>query len=150
MNEELLEIQRCYPQVFHACHTRHARARTNTQRLSDRDSYLLGHLDLSRPASAGELARHVGVGASALSATVKRLERLGYLERRRRVEDHRRQELYLTHAGRSALQKTSVLDTKRLESVMKKLSERERAAAVRGLRLLARAARDLMSEGRSE
>jgi hypothetical protein len=44
MQDHVLAIQQCYPQVFHACHVQHVRARTTHHRLSDRDSSVLAHI----------------------------------------------------------------------------------------------------------
>src|SRR5688500_1574492 len=136
--DQVLAIQKSYPQVFHACHTFHVRRPTSEHAISDSDSSVLSHLDLRRGIRPGELAGHMSLAPSSLSATIARLQRLGYVTRARSGLDARAAELRLTPRGIAALQATSVLDTARLGAVLGKLEPKERDAAVRGLDLLAR------------
>lgn len=142
MEDELLAIQRLYPQVFHACHVRHARSRaTNRFRVSERDQALLAHLSPRHGRKATELARHFGIGLPTLSEAVKRLERQGYVERARSGTDRRAVQIRLTARGAEALRGTSVLDDVRLARALEHLTPKERRAAVEGLELLARGCR---------
>jgi DNA-binding MarR family transcriptional regulator len=140
---EILEILRAYPQIYHACHLEHPRARSSAARISARDAWILGHLDAVRPLGPGALARHMGLGAPTVSEALRRLERLGYVERRAAPADRRRIELRLTRAGVQALKTTSVLDARRVARLLHLLTPLERQAALAGLALLARAAREL-------
>jgi DNA-binding MarR family transcriptional regulator len=146
LDEQVLSIQRSYPQVFHACHTQHLRRRTSHHEISDAESSALAHLDARRGTRPGELAAHLSLAPSSLSATIARLVRIGLVTRDRSGLDGRAAELRLTPRGREALQAGSVLDTARLGAVLGKLDPKERAAAVRGLDLLARGATALLAE----
>ncbi len=137
------DVLRHYPQIYFACHLAHTRPRTNRFRLTDKDLVLLGHLDLDEPVHAGPLARHLGVGASTLTAQMQRLETLGYLTRQPHTRDRRHIELRLTPLGAEAMATTSILDPGRVTALLTHLKPAERARAVRGLALLARAARQL-------
>jgi DNA-binding MarR family transcriptional regulator len=143
MDDEVVAIQQLYPQVFHACHVAHTRARTNAFRVSERDSAILAHLGPFAPLTAKELGRHLGIGAPTLSAALQRLERLGYLAREPRAGRSAARPLRITELGARALQASSVLDTARVEALLQQLTPRERRQAVRGLGLLARGARSL-------
>jgi DNA-binding MarR family transcriptional regulator len=134
-------VQRYYPQIYLACHTQHQRRRANTASLTASESSLLAHLSGDEPLRAATLARHLGVGASTLSAAVKRLTDLGYIVRERDVADQRALSLRLSPLGLRAMQASSVLETRRVVLVLSKLSPEERARAIDGLRLLADAAR---------
>lgn len=134
-------IQRFYPQIYLACHVDHVRAKSNAHHLSAHDSSLLVHLDEVVPVNAGELARHLGVAGSTLSAALERLERLGHLMRKPSPRDRRNVEVRLTAQGATAIAEVSVLDRRRLEGVLATLSNAEQKRAVAGLELLARAAR---------
>jgi DNA-binding MarR family transcriptional regulator len=136
-------VQIAYPQIYLACHTRHTRARSSPFRLSARDSSLLVHLDETHPARPAALARHMGVGASTMSAALRRLEALGYVIRRTPEQDRRGAELRLTATGAEALSATSVLDAARVAALLRTMTPADRARAVDGLTLLGRAARDL-------
>jgi DNA-binding MarR family transcriptional regulator len=142
------DIQRYYPQIYLACHVDHVTARSSRWRLSSKDSAILSHLDRRRPMSPRRLAAHLGVVPSTLSATIARLERLGYLASSPAAADRRQRELRLTDRGAEAMASTSVLDAGKLEAILGKLEKGERARAVRGLELLARAARSLIVESR--
>lgn len=133
-------VQRAYPQIYLACHVDHVRTRSNRHHLSAHDSTLLVHLDEQRATVAGDLARHLGVTASTLSAALARLEELGHLTRTPARRDRRRIELRLTPQGAEAMADTSVLDRRRVAAVLGQLSPREQRRAVAGLALLARAA----------
>jgi len=143
LDELVFEIQRLYPQIYLACHVDHVTQRSTQWRLSSRDSSVLSHLDRDRGMSPRDLAAHLGVAASTLSATITRLVRLGYIANDVGSADKRQRELRLTAKGAEAMASTSVLDAARVKRVLKKLTKEERVDAVRGLALFARAAREL-------
>ena len=146
-SEQLVEeIQRHYPQIYLACHVDHVRTRSTKWRLSSKDSSILSHLDRQRPLSPRELAAHLGVAASTLSATIARLERLGYLASEAVESDRRQRNLRLTDRGAQAMASTSVLDAGKLSMLLAVLNEKERESAANGLALLARAARELIGK----
>jgi DNA-binding MarR family transcriptional regulator len=142
MHPTVLAIQQLYPRIYHACHAHHVRARSTPFRVSAQDGAILAHVDAANGTTARELAAHLGVGAPAMSAAIARLERLGYVRRAARAGRSPRRPLALTELGTRALQATSVLDTARLTALVARLSARDRARAVAGLRLLADAARE--------
>ena len=147
MGDQLIsEIQRLYPQIYLACHKEHVRASSTKWRLSSYDASILAHLDTHKGVSPRALAAHLRVVQSTLSAALKRLSQLGYITIERGTEDRRRRELRLTNLGSKAISSTSVLDSKRLEQLLQKLSHEEVAVAISGLRLLAQAARKLGEE----
>lgn len=139
-------IQRSYPQIYLACHVDHVRTKSNPHHLSAHDSSLLVHLDEGTPVLAGELARHLGVASSTLSAALDRLETLGHLTRRPSPRDRRHVEVRLTAQGATAIAETSVLDRQRLASVLERLSASDQRRAVAGLELLAGAAREFQQK----
>jgi DNA-binding MarR family transcriptional regulator len=134
-------VQRYYPQIYLACHVDHVRAVTTSYRISAQDSSLLAHLDEDEPILSGDLARHLGVAPSTLSAAIKRLCALGYIARRPRSRDRRHIELTLTANGAEAMAQTSVLDRERVAGMLAELSPAHRRRALTGLALLASAAR---------
>lgn len=137
----MTEIQRFYPQIYLACHVDHVRARSTEWRLSARDSSILAHLDRKSGTSPRVLAAHLSVAPSTLSAAITRLADLGYIKSDATLRDKRHRELRLTELGAQAMASTSVLDRERVTDLIAKLTPSERTAAVRGLSLLARAAR---------
>ena len=139
----VFELQRLYPQIYLACHVDHVRASSTEWRLSSRDSSILAHLDRETGMSPKALAAHLGVAASTLSAAITRLVELGYISSDPPASDKRQRELRLTDRGAEAMASTSVLDADRVGMLAARLSDEEREIALKGLLLLARAAREL-------
>jgi MarR family transcriptional regulator, organic hydroperoxide resistance regulator len=138
-------LQRCYPQIYLACHVKHIRAASTAHRVSARDSSLLVHLSPTEPLTPTELAAHMGVVPSTISAAIHRLARLGYLRREQNSRDRRAAVLTLTRQGSQAMAATSVLDSDRLAAMLDLLTGAERKRGLQGLELLAKAARRLTS-----
>lgn len=134
-------VQVAYPQIYFACHTRHIRRASTGTRLSAADSTLLAHLDEERAMRPTDLAKHLGVAASTLSAAINRLAKLGYASLGRAAGDRRAVDLRLTAKGAAAMQASSVLDAALVEKMLKQLSAGERKRALEGIGLLARGAR---------
>ena len=147
-DDDVFEVQRLYPQIYIACHTDHVRATSTTWRISSQDSSILVHLDRNSGTRPRALAEHLGVAPSTLSAAIARLSELGYLTSKPNDIDRRKRELRLTARGTEAIASTSVLNAERVQALLDKLQPDERKAAVRGLALLARAARKLNEKGR--
>ena len=137
-NTEVAAVQRDYPKIYLACHTRHVRRRDG-QRITPQESTLLAHLSPDQPTRAAALARHLGIGAPTLSATVKRLVALGYVTRTPDPRDKRAVALRLSSSGAKMMQASSVLDARRVASMLRELSDNERRRALEGLALLASA-----------
>ncbi len=135
------QVQRSYPVIYQACHVDHVRTKSNRHHVSARDTALLAHLDEKHPVAAGELARHLGITASTLSAALSRLQSLGHVARSPHQGDRRKAELRLTPLGAKAVMSASVLDQRRIAAVLAELSPAQRQHAVDGLALLAQAAR---------
>lgn len=142
-DDDVFEVQRLYPQIYIACHIDHVRAVSTKWRISSQDASILVHLDREFGLSPRDLAGHLGVAPSTLSAAIARLSELGYLTSSPSETDRRKRELRLTARGAEAIAATSVLDAERVKALLNKLEPEERKAAVRGLALLARAAKRL-------
>ena len=142
-DDDVAQLQRLYPQIYIACHIDHVRAVSTKWRISSQDSAILVHLDRERGISPRELATHLGISASTLSAYIARLSALGYLTSETSKKDGRRREVRLTARGAEALSATSVLDTNRVSELLRKLKPAQRKEALRGLQLLADAAKKM-------
>ncbi len=129
-----------YPRIYFACHTRHVRDPQTERLLSRHQASILDHLDELEPTTVLELARHMGVTAATMSLAIDRLERKGYVARLRDATDRRRVHVRLTTAGVRVRDASSVLDPGRVDAMLARLTEDERARAIHGLELLARAA----------
>lgn len=142
-DDDVFEVQRLYPQIYVACHSDHVRAASTKWRISSQDASILVHLDRNVGLSPRALAAHLGVAPSTLSAAISRLAELGYLTSEPNETDRRQRELRLTARGAEAISSTSVLNAERVQALLSKLKPDERKAAIRGLALLAKAARQL-------
>lgn len=140
-------VLRCYPQIYFACHRRHVRDDKTRKLMSAHQAGILDHLDDVEPTSLLALARHLGVTASTMSLTVDRLERGGYVRRARSTQDRRRVDLRLTPAGLRIKQQQKVLEPGLIAAMLRRLGARERSQALKGLELLAVAAKDLIASG---
>ena len=135
-----------YPRIYFACHTRHVKDPLTQRLLSRHQASVLDHLDEQDATTLNGLARHMGVTAATMSLTIDRLERKGYVVRVRDIADRRRVNVRLTAAGVRVRDASSVLDLALVESLMGRLREADRSAAIRGLSLLAEAAQMQMAE----
>lgn len=142
---QVSSIQRAYPQVWFACHLDHRTRSSSGDGLTDREAGILAHLDATEGALAGEVARHLGIGKSTLSAQLKRLSELGFVRLARGQTDQRERPVHLTAKGRKAVVARSPLEAGRVAALLAELSPAERGQAVAGLELLAKAARLLRS-----
>jgi len=137
-------VQRWYPQIYFACHTRHVRDPRKKITLSTHQASVLDHLDEVEPTNLRTLAAHMGVTASTMSITVQRLVRQGYIVRRKDRQDGRQVNLLLTTAGVRIKSEKSVLDPARVKRVLEQLGPAEQKTALQGLELLAKAAHAAM------
>ncbi len=142
LDDAVATVQLTYPQVYHACHTRHQRKRTTEHALSARDSAILAHCGIESPIVPAKLARHLSIAASTLSEAIKKLTQAGYVRRVAQVEgDGRHSGILLTAKGLCAVRETSVLESARLAAVLADVSPADRAAIALGLSKLAEACR---------
>ena len=136
---------RLYPQIYLACHRRHVRDERTRRTLSLNQASILDHLDNVEPISLDSLAKHMGVTASTMSLNVDRLERDGYVSRRRDDRDARRVELRLTAAGARLKQQQNMLEPELVGALLKRLKAQDRVRALEGLELLAGAANQMIA-----
>jgi len=146
-NRDVRLVQVAYPQIYFACHTRHIRRASTAAQLSATDSTLLAHLDEEDAVRATALARHLGLAASTLSAAIARLVGLGYVIQQRDASDGRAVKLLLSSKGAAAMQASSVLESARVKRMLARLTLSDRKQALRGLAMLAKAARTAQGDG---
>ncbi|HEY2432401.1 MAG TPA: MarR family winged helix-turn-helix transcriptional regulator [Vicinamibacterales bacterium] len=139
VGEALTAVMTLYPRIYFACHTRHVRDPQTQRLLSRHQASILDHLDEFEPTTVMELAAHMGVTAATMSIALDRLERKGYVARARDAKDRRRVHVRLTSAGIRIREASSVLDPSRVETLVGRLTDEDRARAIEGLALLAHA-----------
>jgi MarR family transcriptional regulator, organic hydroperoxide resistance regulator len=140
MKPGVRQVMANYPRIYFACHTRHVRDPKSRRKVSAHQVSILDHLDEQEPTALADLARHMGVTMSTMSLNVERLVRRGYVRRTRDAKDRRRLQLVLTAAGVHLREASTVLEPARVAAMLDELNSRERAQALAGLAMLARAA----------
>ena len=142
--EAIYRVQSAYPKIYLACHRRHQNSKTTEHSLSQRDASLLAHLSRDVGFTQNQLAQHLGISKSTLSEALTWLESCGYVKRTASGKDQRAIEVMLTEEGCLAMSSSSVLEAE-------KLTSDQRAQAIEGLEILARAALDTKkSKGETE
>jgi len=148
IGESITAIMTLYPRIYFACHTRHVRDPQSQRLLSRHQASILDHLDELDPTTVQELASHMGVTAATMSLAIDRLERKGFVVRLKDAKDRRRVHVRLTTAGVRVRNASSVLDPARVEALVARLSDEDRARAIEGLALLAHAGQEMPREQR--
>jgi DNA-binding MarR family transcriptional regulator len=88
----------------------------------------------------GELAQRLGVTPATISIQLARLVRLRLVVREADPGDGRRVRIRLSESGARMRNLRSLLDPERVRAALARLEEKERDAAIAGLRALAAAA----------
>jgi len=138
------------PRIRRACRPLFQADPAGGARVSSHPARVLAFLDPEDPAMVGELAEHLGVTASTMSLTLKRLEDAGYVRRDRDPADRRVMNVRLTDAGTRVRDATRELDPERVERMLSLLHPLERHDALRGLALLSEAAGRLLARERED
>ncbi len=100
---------------------------------------LLTIVETNEGLSQAALAQALGIDRSSMVAMIDRLEREGYVERRRAVGDRRSHAIYPTRAGKALLKKIRPLVRAHEADIAKALSAEERATLLRLLRQISSA-----------
>ena len=143
VGEAMTAVMTLYPRIYFACQARHVRDPVSQRLLSRHQASILDHLDEIEPTTVMGLAGHMGVTPGTISLAIDRLERKGYVTRLKDAKDRRRVHVRLTSAGVRVRESRSVLDPARVEALVARLSDADRARAIEGLALLAGAAGSL-------
>jgi DNA-binding MarR family transcriptional regulator len=136
------QILTAYPVLHHAVRQREVRASAGAS-VSAHQATILAQLDVEGGRALTEVATAMGVSLPTMSLMIDRLARAGLVDRRRDQSDGRRVSLRLTEAGVRTARSRSLIDRERVQALLARLAPADRAAGVRGLLKLARAARGL-------
>src|ERR1700677_905423 len=139
-----------YPTIYLACHRDHTRADEAGNPLTEKQASVLDHLDAARPTTLSKLAEHMGVGRSAMSTTVTRLVRAGYIARKPGTQDRRTTGLTLTPSGKRIQAENTVLNPQLVRQMIKLMQPVEADRALAGMESLAQVAAILMKRRKRE
>lgn len=145
---DILTVLHAYDRILRACRPRRVADPAGGPAVSAHQAGILAFLDEDDPTMVGELADYMGVTASTMSLTLKRLEAAGYIRRDRDPADRRVTNVRLTEAGARVRSASSSLDVDRVDGVLRTLSPSQRAEALRGLVILADGADALIRRSR--
>jgi MarR family transcriptional regulator, organic hydroperoxide resistance regulator len=133
-----------YPAIFLGCHRRHVRDDETGRQVTEHQASILDHLDPVRPLTLSKLAEHMGLGRSAMSIAVSRLESAGYILRTPSRNDARSVGLTLTPAGAKIKEQNTVLDPELVVEMFKTMRSSEVEKALSGIELVAQHARMML------
>jgi DNA-binding MarR family transcriptional regulator len=136
--------------IRHACRAPFVRDPGGGTRTSAHRARVLAYLDEEDPAMVGELAEHLGVTASTMSLTLKRLEEAGYVRRDRDPLDGRVVNVRLTGAGARVREAQREMDPERVDRLLGLLGPGERPEVLRTLARLGEAADRLLRRERED
>lgn len=144
---DLQSLAEAVQRLHRACRPRFARdPEGEAGRVSSHQGRILAFLDGDDPAMVGELAEYLGVTASTMSVTLKRMEGAGLVRRDRDPLDRRVTNVRLTPAGVRARDARRDVDPDRLDRLLTLVDPDHRGDVARVLLALGRAADRL--EGR--
>jgi len=141
-------VLHAFDRILRACRPRRVADPAGGPHVSAHQAGVLAWLDEDDPTMVGELADYLGVTASTMSLTLKRLEEAGYIRRDRDPADRRVMNVRLTEAGVRVRDTATSLDLDRVDRLLRTLSPSQRAQAVQGLARLADAADALLRTSR--
>src|SRR5215469_3540626 len=132
MNQQIRRLLDAYPPIFLACHRRHLCSDESGRYLSEHQASVLDHLDAKQQTTLSKLAEHMGVGVSAMSIIVSRLERNGYISRIRNRDDRRCVGLMLTSSGSKIKEQNTILDPELVNEMFGLMRAKDVDAALDG------------------
>jgi DNA-binding MarR family transcriptional regulator len=137
--EEILEqLRGAYGELLGA--ERRLRGRDQHRRgggeLSHHQVRALFHLATEPEVTAGCLAKNADLSPASMTAMLDHLEELGYVSRRRSVEDRRQVLVRLTDEGRAKVQAKRRMWNEKFLSILSEHSDEELDAAVRVMRTI--------------
>lgn len=137
-------VLECYVRIYFACHVRSVADPKKRSAISLNQANVLEFLDTEEGVTVLDLARHMGVAPSTMSLTLDRLERGGFIIRRKDPNDGRRTMILLTGEGDRIKRKQKVLEPELIAAMLSRLSATRRKEVIAGLRTLTEAATELV------
>lgn len=126
-----------FAEMFPAIYLRFHRRDGKREEMTGATRGTLLHLANTGPLTIGEIAEHFDRAQSVVSEIVDALEKKGLLERMRDPKDKRRVLVWLTDAGRAALERDrEVLSTELVANAMARMRPADRAALLEGMKAL--------------
>jgi MarR family transcriptional regulator, organic hydroperoxide resistance regulator len=145
LGQQIVRLLEAYPAIYLACHRRHIRDDERGHVVTDSQASVLAHLHATRPVTLSTIARHLGIGCSAMSIAIAKLVRAGYVRRERAEKDGRAIHLTLTAAGVRITEQNTVLDEDLVRELFRMMRPSELDAALHGMELLAQYANALVA-----
>ncbi|MCA9643222.1 MAG: winged helix-turn-helix transcriptional regulator [Polyangiaceae bacterium] len=126
-----------FSQLFPAVYLRFHRRNRKRPPVGPQAWAALQHLQWTGPVTIGEATKHLHRAQSVVSEIVEALEAKGLVTRMDDVRDRRRKLIWLTDAGLELIERQQeVLSRELLSEAFERLSQKERAALLSGMRAL--------------
>ncbi|WP_035397104.1 MarR family winged helix-turn-helix transcriptional regulator [Exiguobacterium sp. OS-77] len=106
---------------------------------------ILQYIQFAMNPTIKQIAEAFRLSHNTTSEHVKKLERLGYIEKKRNPEDQRQVTIGLTDLGDTIVRRHTELDPERLNQVLATMSKTEQQTIEQAFRLLREAADDCFS-----
>ena len=145
-DSQIRRLLDAYPAIFLACHRQHVRSDESGKSITEHQASILDHLHPSRATTLSQLAEHMGIGRSAMSITVARLVRSGYVTSRRDAHDARRIALTLTPKGARVKDQNTILEPQLVKDIFRLIPAAELESALQGIERIAKYANILLRQ----
>jgi DNA-binding MarR family transcriptional regulator len=146
LDSRISRLLDAYPSIFLACHRQHLREDEGGNAVTERQASVLDHLHATRPTTLSKLAEHMGIGTSAMSITVARLVRGGYIAKGHDKNDARCVKLTLTPAGVRVKEQNTILEPDLVRRMFRMMPTSELETALRGIECMGKYARVLLRQ----
>ncbi|MFJ7666458.1 MarR family winged helix-turn-helix transcriptional regulator [Lysinibacillus sp. NPDC097195] len=124
------EINHYFTNIFYHLHTTHEDV------ISHQSVRILQMIKKEDEVTVRDIAALLNISQNTASEHIKKLERHGWIQKVRAVEDQRKVQLFLTTEGQLVLKKNTELDDEKLNQALVRLSEKEQQEVLHAFRLL--------------
>lgn len=124
------ELNHYFTNIFYHLHTTHEDV------ISHQSVRILQMIEKEDEVTVRDIATLLNISQNTASEHIKKLERQGWIQKIRAIDDQRKVQLFLTNEGHLVLKKNTELDEAKLKQALLRLSEKEQQDVLQAFRLL--------------
>ncbi|MET4563046.1 MarR family winged helix-turn-helix transcriptional regulator [Lysinibacillus parviboronicapiens] len=124
------DINNYFTTIFYHLHTTHEDV------ISHQSVRILQMIQKEEEVTVRQIAELLNISQNTASEHIKKLERNGWVQKERAVDDQRKVNLHLTADGLNVVKKNTELDDKKLQHALNHLSASEQQTILQAFRLL--------------
>jgi len=124
------ELNHYFTNIFYHLHTTHEDV------ISHQSVRILQMIEKEDEVTVRDIATLLNISQNTASEHIKKLERQGWIQKIRAIDDQRKVQLFLTNEGQLVLKKNTELDEAKLKQALLRLSEKEQQDVLQAFRLL--------------